>query len=61
MASDGKFVFISGRINMVRDSWKRRSIVSWNSLPASLRIETEALTFKKELREYVVNNIKQRL
>ena len=61
MASDGKFVPISGRINMVRDSWKRRSIVAWNSLPISLRIETEALNFKKELREYVLKNIKQRL
>ena len=47
---------IKGRIFLTRDSWKRRSIVIWNTLPLIMRRETELSVFKGSLRTWIKQN-----
>ena len=61
MDRNGMFKQLPGRINMVRDSWKRRTIVSWNLLPVELRNEMDLSVFKNNLKEPIVLNVKLKL
>ena len=61
MDNEWRFRPISGRINIIKDSWKRRSIIQWNKLPVVLRMEPDLSIFKKELKEHIIKNIKLRI
>ena len=61
MDNEWRFRPISGRINIIKDSWKRRSIIQWNRLPVVLRMEPDLSTFKRELKEHIIKNIKLRI
>ena len=47
---------IKGRIQLTKDSWKRRTIRIWNSLPIMRRTENEQAIFKGSLRTWVKQN-----
>ena len=46
---------------MIRDSWKRRSILYWNNMPYGLRKDEDLRSFKRGLRSYISENMKLRL
>ena len=43
-----------------RQNWQGMSITWWNRLPTYIRIETNKLTFKREITKWIKNNIPMR-
>jgi hypothetical protein len=45
-------------MQIVRSGWRWRSVMDWNELPESLRKEPNLHKFKRELKVWVLRNIK---
>ena len=53
MEADGTFAPLKRRILLTQYSWKKRSIDTWNILPADIRMESKMNVFKKKVRTWV--------
>ena len=54
--NDLKLTTTPGRLKIVRDSFRWRTICAWNELPSHLLHTPKLTLFKKHLKQYIIDN-----